>query len=623
MRLMESDGSLLMSGAQMNGDERRVLRGVGVSSGVASGRVRLMHEPPGVDEGEPACADPESDMMRVRAAMAAVASSLRERSIQAADDTTRAMLAANARLAEDRGLDKAIMKHLSAGDGVTHAVANAVGEYIGRFGKAGGMMAERITDLDDIRSRLIAELRELPSAGPQCDAVSDAICDIPVILVARDLSPADAAALDPAVVRGLVLEEGGATGHTAILAAERGIPAVVGVPGVMEAADDDTRIVLNGGTGEVIINPDAADLYRAAGRAARRKASLHDASGAADGTAAGIAAAGTVGDAAAGDAAATFAMTADGCRILLNANVGTPAEAEEAARAGVDGIGLLRSEFLFLNRSQAPTEAEQTAAYARAVQAFGGRPVVVRTFDAGADKPLAFARIGGNETPAVTNPALGVRGIRLGMLREDLLDTQLAAIANAYRASGHSISGHSLKVMAPMVTTVQETKWFVDKAHAAGLPHAGIMIETPAAAVQAASLLAVADFASIGTNDLAQYTMAADRLDGSLSGLLDPWQPALLRMMRIAVEGGLMAGKPVGVCGEAASDPLLALVFVGFGIRSLSMAWRKAAAVRSALRLHSLADCRRMAQAALDARSAVEARQSALSLADSRLRDVL
>ncbi|WP_258185262.1 MULTISPECIES: phosphoenolpyruvate--protein phosphotransferase [unclassified Bifidobacterium] len=596
-----------MSGAQMNGDERRVLRGIGVSSGVASGRVRLMHEPPGVDEGEPACADPQLDMIRVRAAMAAVASSLRERSLQAADDTTRAMLAANARLAEDRGLDKAIMKHLSAGDGVTHAVANAVGEYIERFGKAGGMMAERITDLDDIRSRLIAELRELPSAGPQCDAVSDAICDIPVILVARDLSPADAAALDPAAVRGLVLEEGGATGHTAILAAERGIPAVVGVHGVMEAADDDTRIVLNGGTGEVIINPDAADLYRAAGRAARRKALLHDsASGAADGTAAG---------AAAGDA---FAMTADGCRILLNANVGTPAEAEEAARAGVDGIGLLRSEFLFLNRSQAPTEAEQAEAYTRAVQAFDGRPVVVRTFDAGADKPLAFARIGGNEAPAVTNPALGVRGIRLGIRREDLLDTQLVALADAYRASGHG-----LKVMAPMVTTVQETKWFVDKAHDAGLPYAGIMIETPAAAVQAASLLAVADFASIGTNDLAQYTMAADRLDSSLSSLLDPWQPALLRMMRIAVEGGLAAGKPISVCGEAAGDPLLALVFVGLGIRSLSMAWRKTVAVRSALRLHSLADCKRMAQAALDARSAVEARQSALALADVRLRDVL
>lgn len=613
-----------MAVAQMNGDERRVLQGIGVSSGVASGRVRLMHEPPGVDEGEPACADPESDMIRVRAAMAAVAAMLRERSLQAADDTTRAMLAANARLTEDRGLDKAIMKHLSAGDGVTHAVANAVDEYIERFGKAGGLMAERITDLDDIRSRLIAELRGLPGAGPQCDAVSDATGDVPAILVARDLSPADAAALAPTAVRGLVLEGGGATGHTAILAAECGIPAVVRAHGVLMAAADGSRIVLDGGTGEVIVNPDADDLDRVAERAARREVSLNDgAAGAADGTAAGIAAAGTV-----GDAAATFAMTADGCRILLNANVGTPAEAEEAARAGVDGIGLLRSEFLFLNRSQAPTEAEQTAAYARAVHAFGGRPVVVRTFDAGADKPLAFARIGGNEAPAVTNPALGVRGIRLGMLREDLLDTQLAALANAYWASGHSISGHSisghsLKVMAPMVTTVQETKWFVDKAHAAGLPHAGIMIETPAAAVQAASLLAVADFASIGTNDLAQYTMAADRLDGSLSGLLDPWQPALLRMMRIAVEGGLAAGKPISVCGEAAGDPLLALVFVGFGIRSLSMAWRKAAAVRSALRLHSLADCRRMAQAALDARSAMEARQSALSLADSRLRDVL
>ena len=602
-----------MAATRMSGNERRVLQGIGVSSGVAYGCARLMHEPPGVDEGEPACVDPQSDMMRVRAAMAAVASSLRGRSLQAADDTTRAMLAAGAGLAEDRGLDKAIMKRLSAGDGVTHAVANAVDGYIERFSKAGGMMAERITDLNDIRSRLIAELRGLPAAGLQRDAMYDAVHDMPVILVARDLAPTDAAALDTAAVHGLVLEEGGATGHTAILAAERGIPAVVRAHGALEAADDDSRIVLDGGTGEVIVNPDAADWDRAAERAARRRVLLHG------GAACAADATDTIDAAnAAADVDDFSAMTADGCRILLNANVGTLTEAEEAARAGVDGIGLLRSEFLFLDRSQAPTEAEQTEAYTRAVHAFDGRPVVVRTFDAGADKPLAFARSGGGEASAMINPALGVRGIRLGMRREDLLDTQLAALTDAYRASGNC-----LKVMAPMVATVQETQWFVDKAHAAGLPYAGIMIETPAAAVQSASLLAVADFASIGTNDLAQYTMAADRLDGSLSDLLDPWQPAMLRMIRMAVEGGLVAGKPVGVCGEAAGDPLLALVFAGFGIRSLSMAWRKAAAVRSALRLHSLADCRRMAQAALNARSAMEARQSALALADVRLRDVL
>ncbi|OZG61737.1 phosphoenolpyruvate-protein phosphotransferase [Bifidobacterium myosotis] len=595
-----------MAATRISGNERRVLQGIGVSSGVAYGCARLMHEPPGVDEGEPACVDPQSDMMRVRAAMAAVAAALRERSLRAADDMTRAMLAAGARLAEDRGLDKSIMKRLSAGDGVTRAVANAVDGYIERFSKAGGMMAERITDLNVIRSRLIAELRGLPVVVPQHDAVRD----IPVILVARDLAPADAAALDPAAVRGLVLEEGGATGHTAILAAERGIPAVVRAHGVLEAAADDSRIVLDGGAGEVIVNPDSADWDCAAERAARRRALLHGgAACAADATDAADAAA---------DVDDSSAMTADGCRILLNANVGTPAEAEEAALAGVDGIGLLRSEFLFLNRSQAPTEAEQAEAYTRAVHAFDGRPVAVRTFDAGADKPLAFARSDGGEASAMSNPALGVRGIRLGMRREDLLDTQLAALADAYRASGNC-----LKVMAPMVATVQETQWFVDKAHAAGLPYAGIMIETPAAAVQSASLLAVADFASIGTNDLAQYTMAADRLDGSLSDLLDSWQPATLRMIRMTVEGGLVAGKPVGVCGEAAGDPLLALVFAGFGIRSLSMAWRKAAAVRSALRLHSLADCQRMAQAALNARSATEARQSALALADARLRDVL
>jgi phosphoenolpyruvate-protein phosphotransferase (PTS system enzyme I) len=239
--------------------------------------------------------------------------------------------------------------------------------------------------------------------------------------------------------------------------------------------------------------------------------------------------------------------------------------------------------------------------------------VVVRTLDAGADKPLAFADLGPEE-----NPALGRRGLRLSAERPALLDTQLGALATAARATGADV-----RVMAPMVATAEEAAWFARRVRENGLPSVGVMIEVPAAALRSRHILAEVDFGSIGTNDLAQYTMAADRMQGELATLLDPWHPALLDLVAAACDGGRDTGKPIGVCGEAAADPLLALVLTGLGVKSLSMAPTRVPAVRAALSLHDLGTCTAMAAAARDARSPQDARDAVLAMTDELIADLI
>nr|HMQ66544.1 phosphoenolpyruvate--protein phosphotransferase [Arachnia sp.] len=231
--------------------------------------------------------------------------------------------------------------------------------------------------------------------------------------------------------------------------------------------------------------------------------------------------------------------------------------------------------------------------------------------DAGADKPLAFADLGEEE-----NPALGVRGLRLQRVREDLLDAQLTAIANAAAATGAKAW-----VMAPMVATAEEAKWFTAKCRAAGLPTAGTMVEVPAAALRSRHIMAECDFASIGTNDLSQYTFAADRMNGALAGLLTGWQPALWELIVATVEGA--GGKPVGICGEVGGDPLLALVATGAGITSLSMATGKVGVVKAALAKHDLATCKAMLAAVLDAVSPQEAKAAVMALVDPEVAEIL
>lgn len=554
---------------------RHVFHGTGVSAGIACGPAVFVAPAAGVDPHEPPCTDPEADGQRVREAFDDVAASLLARAANAPEASP--ILEATATLAKDRALAKAVDKELASGTGVTAAVHAAVEVYAQKLRDLGGYMAQRVTDLYDVRDRTIARLRDVPEPGvPPLRR--------PSVLVAHDLAPAEAALLDPVMVLGLVTEVGGATSHTAILAAQLGIPMIVQVAGITELLIDATPITLDPTTGTVILAPTSDDIAELRDREERRNAALADSTGP--------------------------GATKDGHAVKLLANIGTAADVASAAAMDIEGTGLFRTEFLFLDRAEAPSVEEQTAAYTEVLRAFGSRRVVVRTLDAGADKPLAFADLGPED-----NPALGRRGIRLTQVREDLLCDQLTALAAAHAA----VPEADVWVMAPMVAEVGEVEWFVDKAKKAGLPRAGIMVETPAAAICAGELLGVAEFASIGTNDLAQYTMAADRLAGS--ELLTPWQPAVLALMRATCRGANET--PVGVCGEAGGDPLLALVLVGMGVTSLSMAPSKIPAVRAALRMHDLETCQEMATRALAARTADDARAAALAAAAPGLRDLL
>ncbi|WP_052336320.1 phosphoenolpyruvate--protein phosphotransferase [Nocardioides alkalitolerans] len=478
------------------------------------------------------------------------------------------VLTASAGLARDRGLRSGVRKQLRAGADLVGAAEAAVDTFVALFEQQGGLMAERVTDLRDIERRIVARLAGLPEPGV-------VMPETPVVLVAADLAPSDTAGLDPAVVLALVTERGGATSHTAIIARQLGIPCVVGVVGALGLADG-TTVLVDGTAGTVEVEPDATD---AADRVA------------ADGALRAATASWT------GPAA-----TADGLRIKLLANVADPGSAVAAAEQPVEGVGLFRTELSFLDRPSEPTVEEQAELYAAvfAPYAAAGQTVVVRTLDAGSDKPIAFATHEGEE-----NPALGVRGLRLAADNPDLLVHQLDAVALAAERSGVDAW-----VMAPMVATRDEAAAFAEQVRARGLK-AGAMIEVPAAAVLAHRVLEVVDFLSIGTNDLTQYTMAADRMASDLAHLTDPWQPAVLHLVAITAAAGQQVGKPVGVCGEAAADPLLACALVGMGVTSLSMASGAVRAVGAQLALVTAEQCEEAAERVLAAADPTAAREAA------------
>jgi phosphoenolpyruvate-protein phosphotransferase (PTS system enzyme I) len=534
------------------------LTGVGVSSGRASGPVARVAEPLPEPAAVPAPTDPAAEAARLRPAAEAVAERLFHRATRV-EGEAKAVLETTAAMAIDPVLISQA-EQLVTGRSMPapRAVYEAANGFADALRAAGGYMAERARDVQDVRDRIIAELFGVTPPGvPELER--------PSVLLARDLAPADTADLDPALVLALVTEEGGPTSHTAILARALGIPAVVAVRGVLGVPDLAGAIV-DGDRGEV----ETAD------RALPVRAAEHAAPSEWNGVGA----------------------TADGKPVKIVANVGSSADSRAAIAAGAQGIGLFRTEFCYLAADDEPTVETQRTAYREVLAPFAGKPVIVRTLDAGADKPLAFLDMG-----IEPNPALGVRGLRVAFDRPDVLERQLEAIAGAAADSGAEVS-----VMAPMVATVDQAAWFAERVRAAGLPRAGVMIEIPAAALSAAEILGAVDFVSIGTNDLAQYVFAADRMAGALAELNDPWQPALLRLIATVGHAGRDAGKPVGVCGEAASDPLLAGVLAGLGVTSLSMAAAAVPAVGSALAKHPLATFQRAANAALAAPTPTEAR---------------
>ncbi|HAM45674.1 MAG TPA: phosphoenolpyruvate--protein phosphotransferase [Propionibacteriaceae bacterium] len=552
--------------------------GTGVSAGTAVGPLVVVSQAPRPPADEPATTDPAAAAQRVTEVLEAVAAGLEARAAKASE-SARPILEAGAMMARDPGLMASIDAKLQAGVGITTAVDAAVEEYCTMLASLGGYMAERVTDLRDVRDRAVARL--VGQAEPGVPDLTE-----PSVLAAADLAPAETATLTAETCLGIITAAGGPTSHTAILAAQLGIPAVVQAAGILDVPPG-TVVAFDGGVGEITINPTEAEVELLVERKRRRQAAL------AGGTGVGA--------------------TKDGYPMPLLANIGTVDDAHAAAAQAVEGVGLFRTEFLFLDRDTMPTVAEQTATYTEVLKAFGERRVVVRTLDAGADKPLKFADLGPEE-----NPALGRRGLRLGMIRTDILDAQLEALAAAYQATGAD-----LRVMAPMVATQAEAIWFAEKVRALGIPKVGVMIEIPAAAIRSKGILYNVDFASLGTNDLQQYTMAADRMQGELGDLLNPWEPALLDVIALACQGGKEMGKPVGVCGEAGGDPGLALVLTGLGVKSLSMATGKVPAVRTALAAHTLETCQQMAAAARAATSASEARAAVVAMAEPVLADLL
>lgn len=541
-----------------------VITGVGVSPGRAVGPVVRMPDPvaePREDARVPPDADPAAEAERIATAAEAVKVDLEARAAEAVGDG-RAVLEATALMATDPALVTAAQKRVADGQAADRAVWDAAGEMAEMLSSLGGYMAERVRDVADVRNRIVAVLGGRPAPGVPHRSE-------PFVLVAHDLAPADTAALNPATCLALVTAEGGPTSHTAILARALGLPAVVAAAGVLEIPEGAT-VMVDGAKGEVDAAPSAEVIAKATAAAAQRR--VFDGSG----------------------------RTYDGREVALLANVGDTGGVEAAVEANAQGVGLFRTEFCFLDRTEAPTIDEQVAAYREVFDAFPGQKVVVRTLDAGADKPLPFLT---NESEP--NPALGVRGYRTAVQHPEVLADQLAAIGIAAKDSPADIW-----VMAPMIATADEAATFVATAHQHGLKTAGIMVEVPAAALSADMVLAETAFVSIGTNDLAQYTMAADRVLGDVATLNDPWQPAVLRLVQATAAAGARSGTPVGVCGEAAADPALAVVLVGLGVTSLSMTPRAIADVAAVLQSVSSDQAVTLSGLAVEARSAAAARKA-------------
>ncbi|MCX6494768.1 MAG: phosphoenolpyruvate--protein phosphotransferase [Actinobacteria bacterium] len=540
------------------------LTGTGVGRGVAAGPVLRMPDPLQEPLDAVRTADATSEVSRANEALAAVGVWLGQHAVKVGGDA-QAVLEAQALMAGDPAIAKDVSQRIHGGKTAERAVFEAFGAFQTVFEGMGGYMGERSADLADVSRRVIAHLRGVAAPG-----VPDS--EIPFILVADNLAPADTAMLDFNRVLGLITRDGGPTSHTAILARAKSIPAIVGVHGA-ENLRNGTLVILDASTSTVTVDASPHDISEAN---VRRSAWL-----------------------AASNAPITAGALKDGHEIALFANLGSPKEAAEALRLGAEGVGLFRTELLFLDSTTAPTVEAQEKHYVELLSAFADKKVVVRVLDAGADKPLAFLNDGHED-----NPALGLRGLRALRVKESILRDQIQALVNAQNKTDAE-----LWVMAPMVSDAEETDYFVGLAKEMGLRVAGVMAEVPALALVADQVFASADFVSIGTNDLTQYTMAADRMLGSVASYQDPWHPAMLRLIERLGAAGADAGKPVGVCGEAAADPDLAIVLVGLGVTTLSMAPAALAEVRAALLTVTLEEAQNRAARALTGRTAAESRQ--------------
>ncbi len=556
----------------------RTLRGIGVSPGLAVAPALVIESRfPGVPDRSITAAEVEAEIRRLHFAMAAVVDSL---------GALRERVKARAGIEESRIFDAQIMmvqdpdflasvEHLIRQNLLSAETAfefKALELRVAWSGTANLRMRERLADLAAIQMRVLRHL-----LGGESDDAWITQTQENVIVVAQELSPGMTVQLDRDHVLGLLSEEGTRTSHAAILAHSLGIPAVMGAPGATARIRTGQLLLLDGRTGTVVVDPEPVDLEEARARATRRHRLELELE--------------TLGD--------TPAATPDGTTVELMGNVDLPEEIEVAARNGARGVGLLRTEFLITGRTEIPTEDEQATYFRRVAMAFPRLPIVVRTFDLGGDKfPAAF------EAPQEANPFLGWRSIRVCLDQPEIFRPQLRAILRA------SLQ-HDLRVMLPLVTRVDEVERTreilaeeAERLRQAGIPAAesvpvGVMIETPAAVLMADHLARVSAFFSVGTNDLTQYTLAVDRGNARLSDRFTPHDPAVIRQLRNVLQAGRDAGIPVSVCGEMASDPLMAVLLIGLGYRNLSVAPPTLLLLRWLVRQVPLAACEHAAATAL------------------------
>ncbi|PYF10356.1 phosphocarrier protein FPr [Rhodobacter viridis] len=435
------------------------------------------------------------------------------------------------------------------------------------------VLSGRAIDLRDAGQRVLQHLGTVQTGETHLPSV-------PCILLADDLTPSDTARLDPALVRGLATAQGGPTSHTSIIARALDIPAVVGVGAGLLDLPTGTSVLLDGGAGVIVVAPTATDIAKAETAMAALKTQRE------------------------AEARERYkpALTVDGARVEVVANISDVAEAVASVEAGAEGVGLLRTEFLFVNREAPPSEDEQVAIYSAMLEALNGLPIIIRTLDVGGDKEIPYLRM-----PVEQNPFLGERGIRFCLSHEDLFRTQLRAI---YRASA---KGH-VRIMFPMIAMVQEldtARRIAEEVRAevgAEPVEIGIMIEIPSAVMMAPELAKRVDFFSIGTNDLTQYALAMDRMHPVLAKQADGLHPAVLRLIDFTVRAADAAGIWVGACGGIAGDPMGAAVLSGLGVRELSVSIPAVAGIKAQLRRSSMAENRDLARRALAAVDAAEVR---------------
>ncbi len=522
-----------------------------------------------------------------RAALIAARSEVRASIAARADEAgggVAAVMQAHLALIDDPELLAAAEKRIAGGNSAGFAWRGAIHDQIDAIRATGNAhLIERIDDLVDIERQLLAVLTGTSLNGPTIEAGA--------IVVAEDLLPSQLVTLAAAKPAGICLVRSGPTSHVAILCAGMGLPALVAMGDALDAVDDDLPLLLDAELGHVTLAPSVADTDAFAARLAKRDARR----------------------AAAQAAAKDACHSADGTRIEIFANVGSVDEARAAATHGAEGSGLVRSEFLFLDRETAPSEDEQLAAYQGIADALAGKPVIVRLLDIGGDKPAAYIPIDAEE-----NPALGQRGIRVALARPDLLDTQLRAILRVEPAG-------SCKIMIPMVASVDELRQVrarIDRLRAdMGITapiELGVMVETPAAAMTADLLAAEADFLSIGTNDLTQYVLAMDRGNPAVAAGVDAMHPAVLRMIGETCRLAAIHDRWVGVCGGLASDPAALPILVGLGVAELSAVPSFVAEAKQIVRGLTLTEARAHAELALQCKSAAEVRALARAFEETR-----